>query len=104
MEQKEKNFRSGDFSLFKDVGSKIKIFSLVFFAIEFIGSIVGAVLLSNFLKTGVILLILVGAIVVSYLTALLLYGFGQLIENSDTIAKNTDPNQKPHSITEEDNE
>ena len=90
--------------MFKDVGLKIRMFSIVLFAIEFIGSIVAAVLLWDSIETGFALLILIGGVFVSYLSALILYGYGQLIENSDTIAKNTDFNRISFSVTEEEEE
>ena len=80
--------------LFGNIGSKIKGVAFVLFMIQFLLYIVAAVIV--FLSSlglgssaGIIsgLLILGGGILIAWLSTIVLYGIGQLIDNTDQIKK-----------------
>ena len=71
--------------MFDNPGGKIKTAAVVMFVISTIGSIVGGiVLLSNKAAAIGVVVMLLGP-VISWLSGLFVYGFGQLIENTDEI-------------------
>ena len=71
--------------MFKDIGKKIKVVAKVYTWIGIIGgAICGIVLLAfKIIIPGIIVLIV--APIISWLSMFTLYGFGQLIDNSDII-------------------
>lgn len=86
--------------LFENSGSKIKTIAKIFLVIGIIGSIALAIILGrqtvNVLYYGytqvedrfdfmMFLCILVGGILISYISSLILHGFGELVENSEHI-------------------
>ncbi len=71
----------------ENIGSKIKFIAVVFGVISLIAFVVfGIVLLSDKILMGLIPLLL--GPFLSWVGTLVLYGFGQLVENSDIIASN----------------
>ena len=67
--------------MFDNVGNKIKSMALVMFVLETIGAIVGGIAAGE--EIGFLgVCIIAGGIVVAYASALLLYGFGELIQSS----------------------
>lgn len=73
--------------MFKNIGKKIKVAAQVCTWIGIIGSALSGIVL---LSLGIILagcLLLLVAPVVSWLSMFMLYGLGQLVDNSDTIVK-----------------
>ena len=74
--------------MFKNIGAKIKGMVVATFILEAIGVIIGgAFLLKDGNPYGWVVLIV--GLLVAWLSNLLTYGFGQLVENSDIIAENT---------------
>ena len=80
--------------MFDNIGGKIQGYAKVVFAIEAIGSLVGAAAIGFGIGGfGGFMLFLVCAvifIVTAYLSVMFLYGFGELIENVASIRKNTE--------------
>ena len=75
--------------MFKDCGKKIKIVASVWFWLIAIGSFIGAIVLwteGDDVLIGIGFGTLFAGILFAFVSALLIYGFGQLIENSDKIA------------------
>ena len=78
--------------MFKNCANKIKTLASVLFWLGLIGSFIGAIVLwaeGTDELVGIGFAVLFGGIFGSFSITLLMYGFGQLIENSDKIAKNT---------------
>ena len=78
--------------MFSNIGEKIKVVAAVFCWIDIIASILfGLSLVVGAVKSGEIMMIAVGIIVavvgslLSWIISFGLYGFGQLIENTDII-------------------
>lgn len=88
--------------MFNNVGKTIRYLSIVFFILGIIFSFIAWLYL---LFTGVnesdstlaiiSFVVLVLGIFASWVNCILLYGFGELIENSKTIANNTRPSLEP---------
>ena len=75
--------------LFEDIGKKIKGIAIAAFVIGIIGSVVAgldAIVDQQFLGG---ILIMVFGFLCSWLSVVLLYGFGELIETAKKIEKNT---------------
>lgn len=84
--------------MFNDSGSKIKVVANVFFVLGLVATVAlaiafgwerkygysGRVLYSEF-KAGSFFGFLIGGVVASYMFALMLYGFGELVENSSVL-------------------
>jgi ABC-type Fe3+-siderophore transport system permease subunit len=74
--------------LFKNPGNKIKIFSLILFLLMFLGSIVGAFLLSKLFPSNEKLMLVVfilSGIILSYVISVFLYAIGELIQSNTDI-------------------
>ena len=73
--------------MFKNIGGKIKALALIISGFGMVFSIVYAIVLikDDLLKVGVNAVILIA--VISLISSFILYGFGQLIENSDKLVK-----------------
>ncbi len=72
--------------MFTNPGKQVKIFAMVSFGVECISALVGCILLfveEEFLYG---LLTLIGGIASAYIISLLVYAFGELVENSTTLA------------------
>ena len=67
--------------MFENPGGKIKGLAVAAFAVEALGSFITGIVLWEDLGA-LALLIMLGGILVAYVTALLFYGFGELIESS----------------------
>jgi mannitol-specific phosphotransferase system IIBC component len=87
--------------MFENIGSKIKSIAKVFFAVEAIGSVIAGIAMVAEEEEAVYLLIAVGGFLVAWVTACFLYGFGQLIENSDIIAEEFGRKNMAHQKKEE---
>ena len=91
--------------MFNNIGKKIKTVTLFFFVIGCILSIVlGAYIIAKINKWGWALLLL--GPLSSWISSLLTYGFGQLVENSDRMVKimqrhNTNREEQPNTNREE---
>lgn len=74
--------------MFNNIGSKIKVIAIIFFTLEMLGIIISSlvVLGESFLMGGVVF---VGGFMAAYLSVVLIYAFGELVENSAIIASNT---------------
>lgn len=68
-------------------GGKLKIIASVFFVLELIGSIIGAIA-AMYEDVIIGIIILVAGVFVSYLMNVGMYAFGELVENSTIIASN----------------
>lgn len=78
--------------MFNNIGSKIKTIAVVFFTLEMIGIIISAfAALFAGGSEGFILgaIIFVVGFMAAYLSVVLIYAFGELVENSAIIAANT---------------
>lgn len=69
--------------MFNNVGEKIETFAKVIVWLGIIGSIIGGIIFISSENIGMGIAIIIGGPIVSWLSSLILYGFGQLIENSD---------------------
>ena len=81
--------------MFKNVGAKIKTIAKVFFWIGFVGAIIGgiAIMAEGMMDEAVALLLglLVAGIgfMISWISSLFLYAFGELVEKTTAIERNT---------------
>ena len=77
--------------MFKNIGGKIKWLAELLFEIGAVWCIIAGIVLKFYLEfnTAVCLLIAVLGPVVAWISSWCLYGFGQLIENSDNIEQDT---------------
>ena len=68
--------------MFKNPGRKIKNLAMASFIVETIAAIIGGIVLmcEDYVFLGFVTIL--GGFFVAYVTALLLYGFGELVENS----------------------
>ena len=78
--------------MFNNIGSKIKTIAVVFFTLEMIGVIISA--LASLFAGGaegfiIGVIIFVVGFMCAYLSVMLIYAFGELVENSAIIASNT---------------
>ena len=78
--------------MFNHIGKKIKMLAIIQTWLGIAASLIAAVILAGFVEenniaVGIIIFI-VGS-VVAWMSSFLLYGFGQLVDNSDIIAENT---------------
>lgn len=90
--------------MFKNVGGKIKIIAIIIFILGVVssmgGSIVGAIIATTFIDDFVLLILLflfcsLCGILMTWIFSIFIYGFGQLIENSDKLVENT--NEAPQN-------
>ena len=78
--------------MFKNIGKKIKGLAIIICAINILFSIILAVLICNNIeqKFIILLLIFIGivsmGILMAWISAMFVYAFGQLVDNSDIIA------------------
>lgn len=74
--------------MYNNIGGKIKGLAKIIFIIEAIAAIITAIFLiaTNEYLVGVGLIVLFAGPLVAWISSWLLFGFGQLIENSDIIA------------------
>lgn len=77
--------------MFENVGGKIKKFAVASFWVDAIAGIIGGIsIISNEADDWLLgIAVMFGSIYIAWILSLFLYGFGQLIENSDKIANNT---------------
>ena len=75
--------------MFEDPGKKIKTVAKVLFVVQVIAAVVLAFVFgierghySNYFHAGLFFLILIGGIIFAYISNLILYGFGAIVENS----------------------
>ena len=97
--------------MFNNVGKTIRFLSIGFF---FLGVFISFIAWLYLLFTGVkesdstlaiiSFIVLVLGIFASWVNCIFLYGFGELIENSKTIAKNTQPGLEPEPLHQNFNE
>ena len=71
--------------MFDNVGGKIKAFAEVIIWIGIICSIIGGIILITDGNIGIGITVLFGGPIASLLFSFVLYGFGQLVENSDRL-------------------
>ena len=76
-------------SLFDKVGEKIKALAKCLFFLEVVGAVVTGIIMmfSELFLIG--LAIIVGGALAAYISALFVYGFGEIIETVDGICTNT---------------
>ena len=73
--------------MFNNIGSKIKAVAQVITWIGIISSIIGGIVIMALQESPIGVLVIIGGSFISWLSSLTLYGFGQLIENTDIIAE-----------------
>lgn len=71
--------------MFNNIGSKIKTVAQVVTWIGVIASVIGGMIMMVSLESPIGLLIMIGGPLLSWVSSLTLYGFGQLIENTDIL-------------------
>ena len=77
--------------MFKNIGQTLKTVSSVIMCLGiFFSVVIGGMFLASGEAPGIGLIILVGGTLISVLSSLVLYGLGQLIQNTDILVKNTD--------------
>ena len=74
--------------MFNNIGSKIKTIAVIFFTIEMLGIIISALVAcgEDFFAGAIIFVV---GFMAAYLSVILIYAFGELVENSSIIAANT---------------
>ena len=92
--------------MFENIGGKIKGYAKAVFVIEIFASLVGAIAIAvgigGFGGFMAFLLSMVIFIIISYLSVMFLYAYGELVENSTKINRNTDELiRKINILTEE---
>lgn len=93
--------------MFENIGNKIKTLAKVLCWIGIIVSVIVAIVLfaSDDDLVGIGFLVLIGGSLISWIGSFVLFGFGQLVENSDIIAEQSDrDNQKYHKIVKNNEE
>ena len=72
--------------MFEDPGKKIKTVAKVLFVVQVIAAVVLAFVFGiieyGYFHAGLFFLILIGGILFAYISNLILYGFGAIVENS----------------------
>ena len=68
--------------MFENVGQKIQTVAKVYFWLIAISSLIGGIVLTVEMDEVIYLLVAIGGTLFAYLTALMLYGYGEIIENS----------------------
>ena len=79
----------------KNIGSKIKTTASIFFVLAIIGSVIGGIIMIGSSVEGLGILLLLGGPLAGWLIFMMIYGFGQLVENSDYLR---DSLAKPGSV------
>lgn len=85
--------------MYNDIGGKIKILAKVIFIVGMMASIIIGFTIcftSDDMLIIVGLLVMVVGSIVAWISSLCLYGFGQLIENSDIIAAEYNRKEEAH--------
>lgn len=72
--------------MFENIGAKIKTLAIVITTISIIVSIIWGISVIRYSFLSGLLVIILGSLL-SWVGSFILYGFGQLVENSDVIAK-----------------
>ena len=81
----------GAFNMFDNIGGKIKTLAEVVFVLNIIATFILAICAAVFsYELGFLwfLIVMVSGIVLAYVSVLIFYAFGELVENSTIIAKN----------------
>lgn len=92
---------------YENIGNKIKGLAQMAFVVEAIAAVITGIALmasdEDLILYG--LLVLIAGPIIAWVSSWLLYGFGQLIENSDIIAEEYNrKNQKHEKVVEKNNE
>lgn len=75
--------------LFGNSGKKIKVIALILFLLEIIASIIGFAVLSRETESFAWLLLIPVAILIAFVMNIVLYGFGEIVDNSIHTNKTT---------------
>lgn len=78
--------------MFRNIASKLKTAAGILFALGTVGSVIVGILLMTRSMTAVGIAVLIGGTFLSWLCSILVYGFGQLIENTDRTAPHKEGN------------
>jgi len=84
--------------VFRNIASKLKTAAGVLFALGAVGSVIGGILLMTRSLIAVGLVVLIGGMLLSWLCSIFVYGFGQLIENTDRTAPRRDVPQAGNAV------
>lgn len=71
--------------MFNNVSKIIQNLAIVFFILGLIASFVVAIILWSYEEVGLGFLVWIGGSIVSYLSSIMLYGYGKIIENQETL-------------------
>lgn len=84
--------------MFDNIGGKIKAAAQVVTWLGIITSVIGGIAIMVSLESPTGVLVMIGGSLISWLSSLALYGFGQLIENTDIIAGRSRINNTPEYV------
>ena len=89
--------------MFENIGGKLKMVAQIVTWFGIIASVVVGIGMLYVMESPIGILVMIGGALVSWLSSLTLYGFGQLIENTDILAgrkKSSPREQKIAAVTE----
>ena len=81
--------------MFDNIGGKIKVVAQLATWLGIIASVVSGIVFIASLESPMGIFVMIGGSLISWLSSLTLYGFGQLIEHTEHIANNIASNQIP---------
>ena len=84
--------------MFNNIGQKIKNLALVLFTLESAASILFGLICTGLFENTLFLLICIIGPFVSWISSFLLYGFGELVDNSSKIKSDTEDQKKNQEI------
>ena len=91
--------------MYDNIGGKIKSLAFASFIVEALAAIIGGIALMDGRGATEGVLLLIFGPIVAWVSSWLLYGFGQLIENSDIIAEEYNRKNEQHEkVVEKNNE
>ncbi len=83
--------------MFEKVGERIKGLSILTFLVQTVASfVIGGIIIKTIPLAG--FFVILGGIWFSYVSTLLLYGFGELVENSSVLSYNKTANKNENEI------
>lgn len=86
--------------MFRNIGDKIKIVAEVSCWLGIVGSVLYGIIIAGRIEDSILLSLLIGVLIMglgsllSWIGSFVLYGFGQLIENSDILVEKADRIEK----------
>ncbi len=81
--------------MFTNIGKKIKVLAMVIAWMGIIGSVIGGVVLMDEADEALGLLVMLVGALMSWIGSFFMYGFGQLIDNTDKLVAQNTPQAPP---------